>query len=236
MAQHKALLEKCLISLDSLSHVSLSSDTMKATEHYEDRIQHPKIPRNQTIEFLRTIELVKAEVEFSPAEALLDLQDRLRLSFAAIPASRKGGAETKSIAQSIDRLNSWRRTLALYDNLDQARHMFSASIIVDPDGHIRDQDVCSWYLDSRYEYEEIPLPPPLKVVRTCWPTRRIRTSNHLHNRERAKEDVSRWQKGAIGPGEQIEARSAFLRLKYLWCHTFIEVSAMLRANSMAKSC
>lgn len=236
MAQHGDLLNDCLIFLDSLSNAGLSLATRKAVRHYEDSMQYPDTSQHLTIELLRTIELVKAEIEFSPDEALLDLQDRLRLSFAAIPVSQKGGAMTKSIAQSKDSLDSWRRTLVLYDNLEQARHMFSESTIVDLDGHIYDDDVCNWYLDSRYEHEEIPLPPPLKVPRTCWPNWRIRTSDHVHNRERAKEDVSRWRRGAIGPHEHIEARSTLIRLKYLWGHIFIGVSAILHANGLAKKC
>ena len=127
--------------------------------------------------------------------------------------------------------------MVLYDDLEQARHVFAGSTVPDCDEYVRDQDVCDEYIDSRYGHEDIPLPPPLKVLRTCWPNRRIETHDHLQHRERAEKDVSEWRKGTMGLGMGEDNKAGRLtRGKYLLCHTFIKVSAMLHTKDAGSDC
>jgi hypothetical protein len=245
------VLDDCLVSLDSLSSANLSEPT-QATKHYEDTADNTESFSDHKIELIRTIELLKALVneevrsvakkssvaieESAPKEALLDLQHRLRSLCVTPPAVRHSRASTANIVQLTEKLDSCRKTMVLYDDLDQASTAFDESAGFNCHGYICGRDVCDEYIESRYGNENIALPPPLKVLRTCWPSRRMETSGHLRHREKANLDTLRWQKGVMGAGGNGPVQSAFIRSKYLSGHAFIKVSAMLHTRNVARGC
>lgn len=206
-----SLLVDCLERLDSLSSLALSLHSARATRVRGDIVRRDETCPDHTIELVRTIELVKAQAPDAPKEALLDLHHRLRSTCIAPMGGQNTRALSHDIQRSTEDLDSCRRTMLLYRDLDHALCEHSTS----------NWSGCDEYIDSRYENEDLPLPPPLKVLRTFWPNRRIGTFEHLRRRDEAHWNVAKWQKGVLGmDGKLVETG-------YRLHHTCIAVSAKL---------